>query len=993
MAVAWLLIATQPALALDSQRTLTQALLRKWQIQQGLPQPTITVIIQGADGGLWLGTQAGLYQFDGIRFDPALVVEGESLADIWINDLCEDSQGRLWIATRGEGLLYLHDGEVVKHTSPVGFPMQNVNCLMLSRQGELWAGGDGGLAVYRNDTFRKYDHADGLHIPIVRDIAQAADDSIWIGGDGSGLMVWKDGTLSNHPDADRRTVNTLLAAADGSLWAGTNRGLLKIDGPGITSAITTGEGLPDDTVECLLRAQDGVLWAGTRNGLCRIIGQEVEAFGTREGLTQSAVLTICEDHEGSLWVGTKHGLNQLSDRRTLPLTSTEGLPTNDAGPIVQAPSGQIWVGTLGGGLARYDGRRCEVAANRRAGLPSSRLHALAAGKTNDLWIGTDKGVCLWRDGEVVKVLNIKDGLPGNDVACLTFDDASRLWIGTRRGLVRYDGNSIERPISDPVVASARISVLKNAGQQGLIASTSNGVFLIRDDKLTPLPGDEAWLREVHAIEIGPEGEFWLASRGRGLMLIKDGEVSLFTIADGLFDDEIVGIAIDDRDQLWMGCSRGIFSVPRTQVLSVARGERARPLDCFSLSPTEGLRTVECQRDVQPAVSRTTDGQIWFSTIHGVLVIDPEKLQRELPTPHVEANRLLVNGEPMRPNHPVVVPPGTLNVSIGYTAHTYSWPSRTSFRYQLEGFDKDWVYAGTRRDAFYTNLSPGTYRFRVSAANFGGSWSEAKLPVEITLRAAFWQTPWFPLLLGLLAMGTVWLILRLRVLRVRARMDAIISERVRIARELHDTLIQGFSGVTMQMQAVSSQVNDPNLRKSIHDVISDAGACLREARQSVAGLRNSQGTSMGLAAALEQAARQITETRDVRLHLDLPAASPSLPVEVEFNLLRIAQEAITNAARHSHARTIDVALTPKPGRLALRVRDDGVGFSTADRERSDHRHYGLIGMRERSRQISADLTIESRPGAGTTILVDLPLTGHETNGAPPHSSVYNPSGDT
>jgi signal transduction histidine kinase len=222
------------------------------------------------------------------------------------------------------------------------------------------------------------------------------------------------------------------------------------------------------------------------------------------------------------------------------------------------------------------------------------------------------------------------------------------------------------------------------------------------------------------------------------------------------------------------------------------------------------------------------------------------------------------------------------------------------------------------------------------------------------------------------------------------MHAIVSERARIARELHDTLIQGFSGVTMQMQAVSAKVGDAELKTAINGVIADAGACLREARQSVAGLRSSTGTSMGLAAALEQTARQLTETRDVRLQLELPASTPNLPVEVQFNLLRIAQEAITNATRHANARTIDVALTPKPGRLALRVHDDGVGFAVPERETPDQRHYGLIGMRERSRQISAGLTIESKPGSGTTILVDLPLAGIEHNGAASQPPAYNPS---
>jgi len=982
------LVFSGTASAIDSQRTLTQALLRKWQIQQGLPQPTITVITQTSDGTLWLGTQSGLYQFDGVRFDSALVIDGPSLEDLWINDLCEDAGGRLWIATRGDGLISWQNGTTAKHDQPAGTVMHRINCLFLDRENRLWAGGDGGIVVHDHGSFRRYDVSSGLKIPIVRDIAQAADHSLWIGGDGAGLVVSKDGTFRDIPAAASFVANALLADPDGSMLAGTSQGLVKVRDDGTFTRVAPASDLANDTVECLARTRDGVLWAGTRDGLRRLLGEEVESLGTREGLTQSTVLTICEDTEGGLWVGTKHGLNQITDRRTLPLTTTEGLPTNDAGPILQTPDGEIWIGTLGGGLAKFDGRQCDVAANLESGLPSLRLRSLAAGGDGGLWIGTDRGVCLWREGKVVRTLTRNEGLPSDDINCLAADDAGNLWIGTPRGLVRFHGETVDQPVADGALDQVAVNVLKNIGPRGIIASTSKGVFIVHEGQATPLPGDEAWLRDVLAIEVGPDGEFWLASRGRGLMMVNGTDVAQFTVEDGLFDDEIVGIARDNDDKLWMGCSRGIFSVSRAAFLAFAKNGGKEPLGYFSLSPTEAQRTVECQRGVQPAVSRTVNGDIWFSTIHGVIVVSPRKLEDMFPSPRPVVSRLLVNGRTTSPDEPIIVSPGSMNLAVRYTSHNYVWPTRTMFRYQLEGFDKDWVYAGSRREAFYTNLPPGRYHFRVGASAFGQPWNDSPKSIEITHRAAFWQTPWFPLLLGLIAISLIWLFLRLRVLRVRTRMNAIVAERARIARELHDTLIQGFSGVTMQMQAVSAKVEDPELRDAIQGVISDAGACLREARQSVAGLRNSMGTSMGLAAALEQTARQLTETRDVRLHLELPQSTPSLPVEVQFNLLRIAQEAITNATRHASARTIDVALKQRPGRLALRVHDDGIGFSVVDREGPDQRHYGLIGMRERARQISADLTIESKPGAGTTILVDLPLSGSELSGAASPPPAYH-----
>ncbi len=978
--VALLVLSDRPVLAINRDRALTQALLRKWQIQQGLPQPTITAITQTSDGTLWLGTEAGLYRFDGIRFEGASVIQGEPLDEVWVNDLAEDRSGNLWIATRSHGLMTLRNGEVMRFASPVKFPMRQVNCLLVDKDGDIWAGGDGGVAKSHEGTFRRYGPVDGLSVPMVRDMAQGADGTIWFGGNGDKLCAFREGNFIAQAPTHGRIVNSLMVDRQGRLWAGTNRGLLSLDSATQTE-LSLYTAPNQEAVECVVETRDGTVWAGTRNGLVRLNGREIERYGTRDGLTQSTVVTIYEDHEGNLWAGTKNGLNQFVDRMTMPLTTTEGLPTNEAGPIMQDSRGTVWIGTNGGGLCRYNGRRCEVVANKKTGLVASGIRSLAAAPDDGLWVATAQGLCLWRDGKAVTTLERDDGLPTQEVSCIALDGAGVLWIGTPRGLFTYDGTAIARFEEFAQTPPVAVHCLAIGHGGELIAATSTGVFHIKEGRADPVPGRADWLRNVHAILIGPDGEHWLAARGYGLLLIKGDQTTQFTIEDGLFDDEIVGIVRHEkRDELWFGCSRGIFSIHRHQLFDFAAGRR-RELSPWSLSPTDALRTVECQRLAQPAVTSTADGRIWFSTIHGVIAVDPMKLDRKLPTPRVQVTNLLVNGRPTPTHLPIDVKPGPLNLSIRYSANSYASPTRTLFRYRLQGFDKQWIEAGTRREAFYTNLSPGKYTFQVGALNPGEKWTDSLNAIELTLAASFWQTPWFPATAGTLIVIGVWVFLRLRVLRVRERLNTVLAERARIARELHDTLIQGFSGVTMQMQALSARFEDPAMRRAIGEVIQDAGACLREARQSVAGLRNSVGTSMGLSAAIEQTAKQLTETRDVRLHLELPPRAPQLPVEVEFNLLRIAQEAIANAARHANARTIDVALQQHPGRLALRIHDDGVGFSVSDRERQPQSHYGLIGMRERSRQISADLTIESRPGGGTTVLVDLPLASLDSTRGP------------
>ena len=371
--------------------------------------------------------------------------------------------------------------------------------------------------------------------------------------------------------------------------------------------------------------------------------------------------------------------------------------------------------------------------------------------------------------------------------------------------------------------------------------------------------------------------------------------------------------------------------------------------------------------------KTRDGLIWVSTTLGLLAIDPARLVRVLPPAPVVVEEVVVNGETRDPHEIGELPPGSSNVSFGYTALSLLAPMRITFRYKLEGFDNDWIDAGARREAFYTNLAPGNYRFRVVARKSDNSdWDNAE-PVSFTIAPHFYQTAWFlPLVgvaLGLASLG----VYRLRVRRIKEQMRAVVAERSRIARELHDTLIQGFSGVTMEMQALVARLSPSDERGTLDEIIHDAASCLRDARRSVAGLRSGPGDRSGLAGAIAQAARQLTETRDVRLKLELNNSPRQLPVEVEYNLLRIAQEAITNAVKHSGARTIDVSLACTPQQILLSVADDGVGFSIADGPGARPGHYGLIGMKERATQIGADFRIVGDPGAGTTVTVRLPLT--------------------
>jgi signal transduction histidine kinase len=369
-----------------------------------------------------------------------------------------------------------------------------------------------------------------------------------------------------------------------------------------------------------------------------------------------------------------------------------------------------------------------------------------------------------------------------------------------------------------------------------------------------------------------------------------------------------------------------------------------------------------------------DGQMWFSTIRGLIVIDPEHLQRNVPPPPVVIEDPIVNGRSESAARIGSLAPGQKNLEFNYTGLSFLAPTRLTFRYKLEGYDKNWIDAGTRRQAFYTNLPPRTYTFRVTACNVADDLcNDTGDAVAFTLAPAYYQRAWFwPLMLALAALAG-WLIYQIRIRRLRERYDLIVAERSRIARELHDTLIQGFSGITMAMQALAARLRSTEERSRLQDIIQDAASCLRETRRSVAGLRGAHAAAaFGLSGSIAQATRQITETKKVRLKLKLDHEPPNLPAEFEYNLLRIATEAVSNAVKHSGARNIEVTLKAASkaaaGTIFLSVADDGAGCEPSENGHLKPGHYGLIGMKERAAQIAAEFSFESAPGRGTIVSV-------------------------
>ena len=963
-------LAPTPAFALEKDRDLTQYTHRIWQTQQGLPAGSTYTVFQSADSYLWIGARVGLARFDGVRFTPLNEIYPDAPGALWVRAAIEDSKGRLWIGTNNDGV-YRVDVTGTKHYgTEEGFPTDLSQCLAEGPEGQIWACTETGVARIDPETGKidSWDTDDGLGGATSRAICFDSEGTVWVGGDTPSINFFNGEefeffVLQGLPAA---TSVRALECSTETVWVGTTFGLVALN-EGQQTLYTADDGMVDNFVFSLAHGEGGTLWIGTRSGFSRFRDGQFDSFYPRDGLSQGTALSVYEDHEGSLWVGTKRGLNQFVNGGPVPYTTTEGLPSNEAGPVLEDSSGIMWTGTLDAGLARFDGKQF-TSLTTANGLPSNGIYALAEAD-GSLWVGTRDGLTRVTRGRVQRTYREADGLPSRDIRMLFRDRDGILWAGTADGLASFRGN---RFVTDRRVESVAIRAIGQDRDGRLLVAMDDGLMIEPEpgsrQPFEPLTAQGVYLRNANVFHLDPDGLLWVGLNGAGLRLIENDRIYAFNENDGLYDGEIYGIASDDQGRLWMTCSRGIFAVNREELRRFAVGE----LDRFTnqpYTPIEALRVIESRAGVHPAMWQIDDGRMWLSTIRGFIVFDPAARQQTVPPPAVIENPI-VDGQSQLPSEISHLPAGPKNLQFNFSGLSYLAPERLVFRYKMEGYDEDWITSGRRREAFYTNLPPGEYTFSVMACSAFRFCSEPAASMSFTLAPAIYQRAWFWPLMLLLGAIIAWGGYQLHIRQLRQRYDLILSERSRIARELHDTLIQGFSGITMALQGFSTQLTRDSDKETLNEIISDAATCLRETRQSVAGLRAVKGTDSGLAASIREAAREITETKGIHLKLDIDPNIATLPANVEYNLMRIASEAIGNAVKHATADTIGVTLRTGPDGLHLEVTDDGVGLPNGS-VAPGHGHYGVIGMKERATQIGAEFNLTNRPKGGTAVSVFLP----------------------
>ena len=970
-----LLLWSGTALGLDSSRELSQFRHEVWLTENGLPQNTVHSIAQTSDGYIWIGTEEGLARFDGVRFTVFHKHNTVQLKSNYIRTLLADRRGALWIGT-AEGLVRLFEGKFTAFTTNEGLPGNTIQAVYEDREGNLWVATATGLGLFKGGTVTTFTTKERLIGGSIQALFEDTEGALWI-CTPYGLGRLKDGKFTNYTVRDglgSNSVRSIQQDRDGRLWFGTLSGLSSFGGGRFTT-YTTRDGLPSDRIIALHADREGSLLVGTAGGLSRFSNNHFDLFNAKDGLATNTILSLLEDREGNLWIGTESsGVNLLKDTKFTSYTVRNGLSSDLVKSIFGDRSGNIWIGTDGGGLNLLkDGRLTQYTT--REGLAGNTVQALFGDIAGNLWVGTPDGLSRFRDGRFVNYSSA-DGLANGFIRSIIGDQHGNLWVGTRGGLTRFKDGLFKTYTEADGLANDFVSAILADTRGDLWVGTLGGLSRFRNEEFSTLTTKDGLSSDlITSLYQDSDGTLWIGTNGGGLNRLKDGRLTAFTTRHGLLDDVVYRILEDGHKNLWLSCRQGIFHISRKELDEFAGGTTSS-ITPVAYGTADGMMTRECSGGGDPAGWRGGDGRLWFATIAGVAIIDPDRIKINQQPPPVVIEEIRIDDQPVTAAEKIELPPGATRLDFYYTALSFVAPEKVRFKYKLDGFDKDWVDVGTRRIAYYANLRPGTYKFQVIACNNDGVWNKTGASFGLYLKPYFYQTYWFyafsVLVLALLA----WQLYRMRVRGIEAQFGAVLAERTRIAREIHDNLAQEMLGISVQLEVVARTLPPEAeiARSHLDRVRLLVRHGIAEARRYVWDLRSQALENNDLPKALIETARRLTAETTVEAQVQVSGSFRPLTRLLEDNLLRIAQEAINNSVKHAQAQRIFVDLVFDARRVQLNVRDDGHGFDSQTAGNVATGHFGLVGMRERAEQIGGTLSIHSGNRSGTEIVVDVPISG-------------------
>jgi len=972
--------------AVDPTRQISQYGHTVWRIQDGSFNAAPIVITQTRDGYLWIGTDNGLLRFDGVRFVSWTPPAGKQLPSPLVYALLGARDGSLWIGTSA-GLSHLVNQDLVNY--PEGGQFAG---LLEDRDGSVWAvrsgiwtSPTGPLCHIVDAALHCFGKADGPPIGTASSLADDGRGGLWIGG-APELVHGKPGSFMRYKPPGLAVtrglgiISGLAVAAEDTVWASVDNvgvGLQQFARGVWTPFITPELDGRMLTVSQLLVDRARTLWVATYEGLYRIRGTTVDRFRRIDGLSSDAVIRMFEDRDGNLWVSTREGLDCFRDLRVSTFTAREGVPNGEVNSVFTSRDGRLWISALSELDVLEPGQNRVSTVRKGADLPGANVATVFEDHAGRLWVGLDRTLSIYEHGRFTPVTR-RDGGPAGLIVGMAEDVDQNLWTeasGTPRTLLRIRGRAVQEEFPAPQMPAARKVAADPTGGIWLGLVTGD-LARYRSGHLEIIPVERHVDSHVRYLAVMPDGSV-LGAAAFGLIGWKNGRSQTLTVGNGLPCNGVNAFVEDTRGALWLFMDCGLVELSKQDVHrwweNPAAVLRTRVLDA-----ADGVRPGFAAFQ---GAARTPDGRLWFANTYNLQMIDPAQMDGNARAHPVIVEGIVADRTTYAPGHDLRIPPLVRDLQIAYTAMAFGAPQRVRFRYQLEGRDTEWQDPGTRRQAFYSDLRPGRYRFRVKASNNDGVWNDEGATLDFTILPAWYQTGWFKISSASFGLVAAWVLYRLRLHQLAAQfnrgLDARVSERTRIARELHDTLLQSVHALLIHTQAATNLLpaRPDEAKRRLDTVIERTSRAIAEGRDAVQDLRSSMGARNELAEAISVLGQELLTgdslaTTVLRVHVE-GTPRPLRPV-LRDDVYRIAAEAVRNAVRHAEARVIQVDIRYDDRQLRLCVRDDGKGIDPdiVDCEPLAG-HWGLPGMRERAALIGGQLEVRSRLGSGTEVNLGIP----------------------